>query len=110
MAEIGGIGDVLDSLTSDLVATGSCGQFEPARLIGGCHSVGLGSGIKEIADSRAGRTPLNKSNMPDTNIELIIGVEIAELVIVAWLEPLVKLNCQIQFARAFLWARVQQSA
>ena len=56
MAEIGGIGDVLDSLTSDLVATGSWGQFEPARFTGGCDSVELGSGIKEIADSPKNRT------------------------------------------------------
>ena len=43
MAEIGGIGDMLDSLTNDLVATDS--------LVGGCDSDELGSGIKEITDS-----------------------------------------------------------
>ena len=30
--------------------------------------------------------------MPDTNIELTVDAEIAELILAAWLEPLAKLN------------------
>ena len=38
---------------------------------------------------------MNKSNMPETNIELIIDVEIAELVVAA----VVTTTCEIEFAK-----------